>query len=106
MKRRNFLFIAVLGAALYFALFGGEYGLLELRALDRQRRREALRLEELRHEVAGLRARADSLASDSATLERIARERYGLIKDGERLYRFVQDTSLTPSDPDSTTTRP
>jgi cell division protein FtsB len=36
-----------------------------------------------------LRSRRDSLLHDTATIERIARERYGLIRDGERLYRFA-----------------
>jgi cell division protein FtsB len=48
----------------------------------------------VRAEVARLQARADSLATDSAALERIAREYYGLIRDGERLYRFVEPDSV------------
>ena len=43
--------------------------------------------------VEALRAREDSLMNDSATIERLARERYGLIRDGEKLYRFVEDDS-------------
>jgi cell division protein FtsB len=46
--------------------------------------------------VDSLEARADSLQSDSATIERIARERYGMIRPGERLYRFVQPDSAAP----------
>jgi hypothetical protein len=40
-------------------------------------------------EVESLRARRDSLLHDSGAIERVARERYGLIRDGERLYRFA-----------------
>ena len=47
-------------------------------------------------QVAALRARADSIQNDSATLERIAREKYGLIKEGERLYRFVDSAGADP----------
>lgn len=85
----------VLAGAAYFAVFGGEYSLLELHRLERQRRAEEARLEELRQETDRLRARVDSLESDPATLERVARERYGLIRDGERLYRFA-DTAAMP----------
>lgn len=91
MSLLRVLLVAVIAAAGYFALFGGEYGLFELWRLEKQRERELVELEAFREEVAQLRARADSLESDSATLERIARERYGLIRDGERLYRFVDD---------------
>ncbi|HEX6937977.1 MAG TPA: septum formation initiator family protein [Longimicrobiales bacterium] len=90
MKLRDILPLAAVLAAAYFALFGGEYGLFEVRRLERQREAEAAELERLRADVERLRARADSLADDPAALERIARERYGMIRDGERLYRFVK----------------
>ncbi|MFW6331470.1 MAG: FtsB family cell division protein [Gemmatimonadota bacterium] len=83
----------VLGAA-YFLLFGGEYTFLDLWRLDREHEDEVAELETIRQEVEALEQKADSLATDSAALERLARERYGLIKEGERLYRFVEpDTS-------------
>ncbi len=89
MRIRSLLPTAVLAAAAYFALFGGEYGLFEVWRLERQKVEEIRRLEELRAEVEVLRTRADSLENDPAALERLARERYGMIRDGERLYRFV-----------------
>lgn len=91
---RTWALVVVAGLAAYFALFGGEYTVPELRALDR-------RAETLRLEVAALRTEVDSLAEfagrlerDPATLERVARERYGMIKDGEVLYRFVEPGAL------------
>jgi cell division protein FtsB len=66
-----------------------------------ERALEAQRLEQNRAEVAALRARADSLLRDSATIERVARERHGLIREGEKLYRFVADSadsSAAPAD--------
>lgn len=90
----------VIGAA-YYALFGGEYSLLEMRRLGKERSAEAARLESTRKDVGALRARADSLENDSATLERIARERYGMIRNGERLYRFVDSAGARPVPRDS-----
>lgn len=95
-RRRRILRIAlafVAGAALYYAFFGGEYSVFEVRRLEQRARVEQARLDSLRLEVAALEARADSLEDDSATIERIARERYGMIKPGERLYRFVEGDS-------------
>ncbi len=90
---------AVALAALYFLALGGEYTFLDLWRLERQYRDETAALDSLRAEIHGLDARADSLRSDSAMVERIARERYGLIRDGERLYRFVGPAGDTvPSD--------
>ncbi|MGH7505073.1 MAG: FtsB family cell division protein [Longimicrobiales bacterium] len=84
---------AFLAGAAYFALFGGEYGYFELRRIRAERVREQTQLLEVRAEVERLQARADSLETDSATIERLARERWGMIRPGERLYRFAeQDT--------------
>jgi cell division protein FtsB len=90
VKLRRILAATVAAAALYFTIFGGEYGLFALRRLERQRLQEAAAIEALRTEVAALRARQDSLENDPATLERIARERYGMVRSGERLYRFTE----------------
>ena len=91
--RARWLMVPLVGGALYYALFGGEYSLMEARKLERERVREAELLAKTRGEVTVLRARADSMEHDSATLERIAREKYGLIKEGERLYRFVDSAA-------------
>ena len=87
--RKAWILLPVLGVAGYFAVFGGEYSLLDLRRLARERRAQERAVQAARREVKALRARADSLARDSLALERLAREKYGLIRDGERLYRFA-----------------
>ncbi len=84
---------ALVGLALYFALFGGEYSFLEWRAIRADSREDAVRVSELRHRIDSLSARADSLEWDSSALERLARERYGMIRDGEVLYRFADPDS-------------
>ena len=101
-RHRRWLMLPLVAGAAYYAFFGGEYSLMEARKLERERVREAERLTQTHAEVVVLRARADSLANDSATLERIAREKYGLIKEGERLYRFV-DSAHTKTPPQTTT---
>jgi cell division protein FtsB len=82
----------LLGLAFYYAFFGGEYSLLELRQARKDIKAKEQELSLLREEVEYLRARADSLENDSATIERIAREKYGMIRDGEVLYRLVEET--------------
>jgi cell division protein FtsB len=90
----------MIGAA-YFALFGGDYGYFEVLRLERERRNEQSRLYQLQQELAQLRVHADSLERDPTAIERIARERYGLIREGERLYRFV-DSAAAVQPRDST----
>ena len=50
---------------------------------------EQATIEELEGRIDSLDAWADSVRSDPATLERIAREQFGMIREGETLYRFV-----------------
>jgi cell division protein FtsB len=93
---------ALLVGAAYFAVFGGDYDVFELHRIRGERAVEEHRAAEVRADVERLRARRDSLLHDSATIERVARERYGMIRDGERLYRFAepppQDAAPTPRD--------
>ena len=87
---RRVILPALLGLALYYALFGGDYSVFELRRARIEREREAAALAERRRQIDSLRAWADSLNVDSATLERIARERFGMIREGELLYRYAE----------------
>ncbi len=87
--------------ALYYAVFGGEYSWFELRATREAVERERAELEELRRRIDSLQALADSLETDSLTLERIARERFGMIRPGEVLYRFAPPEDSAPVRPDS-----
>jgi cell division protein FtsB len=92
---RRLILPALLGLALYYALFGGEYSIFELRRARIEREREAAALAEMRRQIDSLRAWADSLNVDSATLERIARERFGMIREGEVLYRYAEPPDST-----------
>ena len=87
---RRFILPALVGLSLYFAVFGGEYSVSEVRRVRAERSELEERLAELERENDSLRARAESLESDSATIERVARERYGMIRRGEVLYRIAE----------------
>ena len=86
----------LLGIAAYYAIWGGEYNVLDLRRLAHQQEVEARRLGETRRQVDSLRVLIDNLENDPATIEAVARERFGMIRDGEILYRMVQ-IPLEPS---------
>jgi cell division protein FtsB len=93
-RLKKLILPGLLVAAVYFAVFGGEYSVFELRRTRASLQEERARVAELRHQIDSLRALADSLATDPEVLERMARERYGMIRDGETLYRFAEPDSL------------
>jgi len=76
--------------AAYWAVFGGEYSVFEVRRTREARQDEAAELARLQVEVDSLRAWADALETDPDALERLARERFGMIREGELLYRFTE----------------
>ncbi len=91
LQRRLSRALTALGllAAGYYALFGGEYDLFDLREVRGARGAAEIRLDSLEARLAALGAWADSLVSDPGVIERVAREQHGFIRPGERLYRFV-----------------
>ena len=81
---------ALIALSVYFALFGGEYSVFEVRRVRAERVVLQERLVALERTNDCLRAWAEALQSDSATIERLARERYGMIRAGEVLYRITE----------------
>src|SRR5690606_36691292 len=96
VRFRRFLLPRLVGAAAYSAIFGSEYSLLDLCRLQRHYERELAEQKRLQDSLAVLRAGVDSLERDPALIERRARERYGLIGDGERLYLFAEPSDSAP----------
>jgi cell division protein FtsB len=75
--------------ALYFAFQGGEYGTLDLLQLRREEASERALVERLTQLVDSLEHAATAIERDPRTQERVARERFGMLKKGEFLYRLV-----------------
>jgi cell division protein FtsB len=93
---RRLLIGGVLALAAYYALWGGEYSAFHLVRLKQEGRAAEARLAQTRAEVDSLKALAGKLEKNDAEVERIARERFGMIRDGELLYRFVPMDSAAP----------
>jgi cell division protein FtsB len=81
--------IVGLAAALYFALQGGEYGTLDLLQLRREEAEERANVARLQLLVDSLTKAATAIERDPRTQERVARERFGMLRKGEFLYRLV-----------------
>ena len=74
---------------LLVAIFAGEYSTLDWLKLRRQLAFERDSLAVLRASGDSLRRVLTALENDPATQEREARELFGMIRDGEILYRIV-----------------
>ena len=79
--------------AVYLAVFGGEYSVFDLHRTRVDLESERITLMELESQIDSLVAWSDSLTNDPQTLERVAREEFGMIREGGTLYRFAEPES-------------
>ena len=97
-RLKKIILPAILLLAVYYAVFSGEYSWFALRDVRMELEEVEGELARKRQQIDSLLALADSVESDPSMLERIARERFGMIRDGETLYRFAEPSnSVRPS---------
>ena len=98
--KKTILPVILLFAA-YYAVFSGEYSWFALREVRMELEQVEEELTRKRQQIDSLLALADSVESDRSMLERIARERFGMIRDGETLYRCAEPATSVRSPMDS-----
>jgi cell division protein FtsB len=81
--------VVALAFALYFAIQGGEYGTTDLVQLRRAVGVEESLVTRLKVVVDSLQKAAKAIQEDPRTQERVAREAFGMIREGEHLFRIV-----------------
>ncbi|MBL8979377.1 MAG: septum formation initiator family protein [Gemmatimonadetes bacterium] len=92
MSRSGLAALGVVALAVVFALFGGEYGIFDWLELRREARTEQGRIDRLTVEVDSLTRYLNQLKTDRRLLEQLARENFGMIREGEFLYRLEPDS--------------
>jgi len=85
-NRKMMVFLSIGGPLLLFVLFNNR-GVLQRMKLEDQKKELEVRVRELRREQSELEQFSRLLDGDRATIEKVARERYGMVRDGETLYR-------------------
>ncbi len=94
-RDRRFVDIAIIAMLLlagYFAVFGGEYSIFDIWRLEKTEARVAADLVATEATIDSLQTLASEIEHDPEAIERVAREKYGMIRDGEILYRFREAT--------------
>jgi cell division protein FtsB len=98
MKRM--IWWALIAVAAYFAVQGGEYSSTDLFVLNRRSGRITREVDSLQRHVDSLARYLKLVKSDSATMERIAREEFGMVRGNkEILYRFGDAPSTSGDKP-------
>jgi len=89
VKHRRLLALAAVLGLVAFALLGGEYSTFDWLTLRRQVAAERAAVRGLAAEVDSLERMLRQFESSAAEQERVAREDFGMIRDGEILYRLI-----------------
>lgn len=88
MTRGRWVALVVVLLAAVFALAGGEYGVQDLRQLRAAERAEADSVAALATVVDSLERDLTAVLTDPDVQERIAREQFGMLRDGEFGYQI------------------
>ncbi len=98
MKR--IIWWALLAGAIFFAVQGGEYSTRDLYVLNGRNHALTYEVDSLQRQVDSLARYLRMVKGDSATMERIAREEFGMVRgDKEVLYRFGDGPSPSGDSP-------
>ncbi len=90
--------VAAIAFAVYFAIQGGEYGTTHLLELKADIAREQEQVGRLKVVVDSLEKEVKAIRTDKRVQERAAREQFGMIKDGEYLFRIVPGDTADAAD--------
>lgn len=90
LRRWRIWRVGIVCVLLVFVLFGNR-GVLQRINLEAEKKRIIERLQDAEQETIHLREQLRRVANDDSFIEKIARERYGMIRSGETIYRIAED---------------
>lgn len=93
MKRKAVIagLAALVMTGVLFALLAGDQGALTFYRTWRQIGDLQQEIGRSRRTIDSLTAEIDRLKNDTAHIERIARERYGMARENEKMYKFIEE---------------
>ena len=86
---RGVLFL--IGVTLLIIFIFGDHGLLQLYKLERERAKVQAQIAQLRKERERVMVEKNRLENDIQYLEKLARERYRMVKPGEKVYKVIPE---------------
>lgn len=90
---QNKRLVAVLAVVLFMCGYVtfGSHGILQRVRLQRQAAELARKLHDVQEETKALREQSKALETDRKAIEKVARERYGMARPGETVYKVKKD---------------
>ena len=89
--RKVLLVVAFLLAVMAAILLSGDQGILAFYRSHQRMRELQSELQRSGQLIDSLTLEIERLKNDTAFIERIAREKYGMVKRNEKLYKFIEE---------------
>jgi cell division protein FtsB len=87
LRNRKLLLALALGILVGGISLFGTHGLVRRARLTDEKAELQQRLQEKQNKIIRLRAESRALDGDRKAIERVAREKYGMVREGETVYR-------------------
>ena len=91
-RKRFFLYVLVLLLVLSYAVFGKK-GILQRVELEMENSELKTKLKAEQEKSLMLQKEVEDLRTSDKKIEKVAREKYGMVKDGEEIYKVVTDST-------------
>ena len=92
VRNRRLMLLLVIGAPIVLYVFLGPRGVVKRIQLQRETTSLEAQIRDAEAEQRALQARSKALDGDKAAIEKVAREKYGMVKEGETVYRVNRKT--------------
>jgi cell division protein FtsB len=91
-RKKFFMYLVVLLAVLSFAVFGKK-GILQRVELEMENRNLKEKLAQEQQKTLMLQKEIEEIKTSDKKIEKVAREKFGMVKDGEEIYKVVTDST-------------
>jgi cell division protein FtsB len=81
-----------------YRFFAGPYGFVQIHQLWKEKTNLEKESKALQAELIDMEIEKQRLTDDEFYLEKQARERLGMVKEGEKVYRVIQEDKLKPTE--------
>lgn len=81
-----------------YRFFAGPYGFVQIHQLWKEKNNLEEESKALQAELIDMEIEKQRLTDDEFYLEKQARERLGMVKEGEKVYRVIQEDKLKPAE--------
>ena len=87
VKNKRLLLAFIVGAPVVLYILFGNRGVVQRVRLQRQKAELEVKIREAGAETRSLQAEVKALDGDKKAIEKVAREKYGMVRDGETMYK-------------------